>query len=51
MFIRIDRDAVWDLDSGGPRKHVLGAVYTGATWFIPLNRPCAAAMRPVVKLL
>ena len=21
------------------------------TWQIPLNRPCAAAMRPVVKLL
>jgi len=35
----------------GPRKHVLGAVHTGATWRIPPNRPCAAAMRPVVNLL
>jgi len=35
----------------GPRKHVLGGVHIGATWRIPLNRPCAAAMRPVVKLL
>jgi len=33
------------------RKHVLGEVSTGATWQIQLNRPCAAAMRPVVKLL
>jgi len=41
------------LDSGRPRKHVLGGVHTGATWRIPLllNRPYAAAMRPVVKLL
>ena len=35
----------------GPRKHALGEVHTGATWRIPLNRLCAAAMRPVVKLL
>ena len=35
----------------GPRKHVLGGVYTGATWRIPLNRPYAAAMRPIVKLV
>ena len=34
-----------------PRKHVLGGVHTGTSWRIPLNRPCAAAMRPVVKLL
>jgi len=26
-------------------------VYIGATWRIRLNRPCAAAMRPYVKLL
>ena len=26
-------------------------VHTGATWRIPLNRPCAVAMRPYVKLL
>ena len=35
----------------GPRMHVLGVLHTGATWQIPLNRPCAAAMQPVVKLL
>ena len=34
-----------------PRKHVLGGVRTTATWRIPLNRPRAAAMRPVVKPL
>ena len=32
------------------RNHVLGGVHTSATWRIPLNRPRAAAMRPVVKL-
>jgi len=35
----------------GTRKHVLGRGHTGATWQIPLNRPCVAVMRPVVKLL
>jgi len=35
----------------GRRKHVLNGVHSGATWRIQLNRPCAAAMRPVVKLL
>jgi len=30
---------------------LLGGVHTGATWRIPLNRQCAAAMWPVVKLL
>ena len=34
-----------------PGKHALGGVHIGATWQIPMNRPCAAAMRPVVKLL
>jgi len=29
----------------------LGGVHTGATWQIPLNHPCAAAMWPVVELL
>ena len=33
------------------RKHVLAGVHTSATWRIPLNRPRAATMRPVVKLL
>jgi len=45
-----DGDAVWDLDSSGP-KEARGSVHTGATWRIPPNLPCAAAMRPVVKLL
>jgi len=40
-----------DLKSGGFRKQELGGVHTGATWRIPLNGPCVAAMRPVVKLL
>jgi len=35
----------------GPRKHVIGGVQTDATWRLPLNYPCAAVMRPVVKLL
>jgi len=30
---------------------VLDGVHIGATWRIRLNRPCAAAMRPYVKLL
>jgi len=34
-----------------PRKHYWMGVHTGATWPIRLNRPCAAAMRPYVKLL
>jgi len=29
-----------------PRKHALGGVHT-----LPLNRPYAAAMRPVLKVL
>jgi len=37
----------------GPRKHVglLDGVHIGATLRIQLNRPCAAAMQPYVKLL
>jgi len=35
----------------GSRKHVLGGMHTGATWQIPLNCPCDAAMQPVIKLL
>ena len=45
------RDAFWDLNSDGLRKALLGGVHTGATWRIPLNGPCAAAMRLVVNLL
>jgi len=29
----------------------IGVVHISATWQIRLNRPCAAAMRPYVKLL
>jgi len=32
-------------------KHVLDGVHIGETWRIRLNRPCAATMRPYVKLL
>ena len=34
----------------GPRKHVLGRMHTGATWRIPLNRSCAAAMEPFCQI-
>ena len=47
-------DAVWVVDLGvDPRKYVslLGGVHTVAIWRISLSRPCAEAMRPVVKLL
>ena len=33
------------------RKHVLHGGHIDTTWWIRLNRPCAAAMRPYVKLL
>jgi len=39
---RYGGDADWD---------VLDDVHIGATWWIRLNRPCVAAMRPYVKLL
>jgi len=45
-----DWDIVWDMDSDGPMKHVLDGVHIGATWWTRLNRPCAAAMRPHIKL-
>ena len=34
-----------------PRQHLLDGVHIDATWRIPSNRPCTAAMRPVVNLL
>jgi len=34
----------------GPRKHVLGGMHWSQL-ANTLNRPCVAAMRPVVKLL
>jgi len=37
----------------GHMKHVLNGVWAqiGTTWRMQLNRPCAAAMRPYVRLL
>ena len=32
------------------RRHVLGGLHIGATWWIPLNRPCAAVMRPFCQI-
>jgi len=32
------------------RKHVLSVVHTGIMWRVPLNRPCAAAMRPYCQI-
>jgi len=34
----------------GSRNHVLGGVHSGATWQLPLNRPCAAAMQPFYQI-
>jgi len=39
------------LSQVGPGNHVLDGVHIGASWRIRLNRPCAAAMWPYVKLL
>ena len=44
---RTDRDAVWDLNSSGPKEACIRWGHTNATWRISLNRPCAAAMRAV----
>jgi len=50
-----DRAAVLDLDSGGAQgsTYYVGCTLpdNGATWRIPVNRPRAAAMRPVVRFL
>jgi len=52
-----DQDAVWVVDSGGPKEACVTWVHIGATWRIRLNRPCsggpneAAEMRPYVKSL
>jgi len=48
---RRDRDAIWVADSGRPQEVCVTWGHIGATWRIRLNRPCAAAMRPYVKLL
>jgi len=36
--------------AGGPKEACVTWGHVGATWRIRLNRPCAAAMRPYVKL-
>jgi len=48
-----DRDAVWDAESGGSREPLglLDEIHISDTWRMRLNRPCAAAMQPYVKLL
>jgi len=45
-FLLIDFAAAWRNNSS-----LLDGVHTGATWRIRLNRPCAAAIRPYVRLL
>jgi len=46
------RDRYTQSDSAGDRTgKVRMAMHIGDTWRIRLNRPCAAAMRPSVKLL
>jgi len=39
------------MDSGGPKEARVTCGHFGTTWQILLNRPCAAAMWPYVKLL
>ena len=38
-------------DSCGLKEALIDAVHIGATWRIPINDPCAAAIRQYVKLL
>ena len=40
------RFAIWTVDSGGPKEAQVQSYSP-----MPLNRPCATAMRPAVKLL
>ena len=40
----------WLWTQMGPRKHILGGVHTVATWQIPLNHPCVAAMRSFCQI-
>jgi len=45
------RDAAVDAESVGSKEpRTLAAVHIGVTWLIRLNRACAAAMRPFVRL-
>jgi len=45
-----DQDAVWVVDSGGP-KEALGGVHTGATWRIPMNHHVRPRYGLFIKLL
>ena len=48
---RLNRSrCVWVVNSGGPKEACVTWEHIGATWRIGLNHPCAAAMRPYVKL-
>jgi len=40
----------WDVDLGGPKKHVLGGVHIGANLRTRLNHTCATAMRPFCQI-
>jgi len=44
-------DAIWVVDSDGLKEACVTWEHIGATWRMWLNRPCAATMRPYVKLL
>jgi len=46
-----DRDAVWVVDSGGPKEPRIRWMHIDATWRIRRNCPCAATTRPYVKLI
>ena len=46
-----EHDAIWAVDSDGPKEACIRWGYMGATCWIRLNHPCAAAMWPCVKLL
>jgi len=37
---RTDRDAVWVVESGGPKEACITWEHIGDTWRIQLNRPC-----------
>jgi len=45
-----DRDAIWVVDSGGPKEACVTWGHIGAFWRIRLNHLCAAAMWPVCQI-
>jgi len=40
----------WMWTRVGPNKHASDVGHVGATWRIRLNRPCAAAVRPLCRI-